>query len=246
MVRFIFALFLCVGSLNVQADYTPELWKEISDLVTEITHRFPPDQYYYVGVGRSPTPIIALLQELGLDALNLPLTQLNSHAANVDRRFPAGFEPLKPREQERLFEHFERFLPTPQQLKGRRILLIDYTINGFGLRNARSYLRLFAEKMRDDLRFKLLPLKGYSEAESYTADPGLILDIPPEDFIPLRSKYPHLQSAMYHHLFGAVAEYRAFDIRGSEEATKSKGYDDFRHFLRSELRLNTECAKLFK
>jgi hypothetical protein len=110
----------------------------IERVAKNIQKSFPAEKYYYVGLGRSPTPIIAYLQLENLSADHLPATSV---------KWASRFEWFKPEESENIRAHFERFLPSSAELKGRKILLIDHVESGLGLKKVRSYIRgFFGEK----------------------------------------------------------------------------------------------------
>ncbi len=111
------------------ADYA-----ELSRILQYLVKEYPPDQYLYVGMGRSPTPLIALAKAaLGESrALSLPLSHIGNRIY-----FPSK------EEEDYMDKHFRHFLPTVKELKGRKILLIDFALNGRsiieGLRQLRRY-----------------------------------------------------------------------------------------------------------
>lgn len=105
----------------------PKDFDQVQTVAEAVMAQYPPDQYHYIGLGKSPTPIIAFVQAYGetadmdISASNLPLSKF-SH--KIDRMSPAeeaDAGPALDREQNvRLQAHFERFVPLASDLKGKK------------------------------------------------------------------------------------------------------------------------------
>lgn len=93
------------------------------DLVEKTLQKCPPKDCYIIGVGRSPTPIIALLEILGIPTKSIPYS--NS----------AGIGSLEDR-----VEFFISSLPTKNELKGKRMALLDFIYSGYTLPNLKNNL----------------------------------------------------------------------------------------------------------
>lgn len=140
-------LVFCVGQVFARNYPGYEAGKKIG---LEIIQRYPPEEYFYVGVGRSPTPVIAFLQEYlpAHSASNLPFggVTADDHLwvfTQKDGRdhidWEKGWGP-------NMDHHFKKFLPTPDQLGGRKILLVDYIVNGHSLSLAKRIVEVFLKK----------------------------------------------------------------------------------------------------
>lgn len=96
------------------------------NVATTLLEKFPPNEYYYIGVGRSPAIVIAILETLNSKiAQSVPLSSpsaLDFDAFLDDSHF-----------METLDLHFDQFLPSLEKLSGRKIILLDYWITGAGL-----------------------------------------------------------------------------------------------------------------
>jgi hypothetical protein len=104
-------------------------YQDVKAYSKEILTRFPPDRFYYVGVGRTPGPIIAMLKNLGPDlAMNFPVSAMRVDGAKAFRRFAANYT-----------AHIEILIPEEVRRGDRRLLLIDYT-SGRSLRGLRDAL----------------------------------------------------------------------------------------------------------
>lgn len=108
----------------------------------------PVDQCVVVGVGRSPTPFIAQLKIRHENyAWNLPLSSFRFKMNDVN-----DFNILTREELEELNQHFDTYLPTEAERRGRNILLVDFAASGLSLVAAKNYLNRYF-----DLRFEKNP-----------------------------------------------------------------------------------------
>lgn len=109
--------------------YQSNIINEIMTVAATISTRFPDNKYFVVGIGGSPSPIIAALQSSYADyAANLPLSiPTLTHLVNKPVRH------LPPETEADLHQHFSKFLPRPEVLGNRSIIMLDFTITGDSL-----------------------------------------------------------------------------------------------------------------
>lgn len=144
-VTLFLAALSCSAQVLSDAEYT-----ELRAVVEKIEGMFQRDRYVVVGLGRSPTPIVAFLQ-LGDSgsAVNLPMSDA------------VGFQSALLKSQgrwtrEKLFDHFDRFVPSDAELRGKDVVLIDFCMTGRSLVFASSILKkYFADRRRQT---KVLPV----------------------------------------------------------------------------------------
>jgi len=124
------------------AEYYPAIseesdYREIRNLSLRLVEKFPPAEYHYVGVGRSPAPVMAFLREAGMATTTIPLSGLRK-AGQVEkiRADLPGF----------LAEHFEQYLPSEKKIRGKKILLIDYASEGNTILETKKYLAEYLAK----------------------------------------------------------------------------------------------------
>ena len=111
-------------------------YEEIRLLAYQLVSEFSPSRYLYVGVGRSPTPLIAFLQAIDRKvAINFPLSDFHYSGKHM-----MDEENLKI-----LHRHFEEFFGHYRK-KGKVIVFIDYVISGETLFNVQKYYQNFREK----------------------------------------------------------------------------------------------------
>lgn len=140
-------------------------FKELKAVSEEILKKFPPENYYYVGIGRSPTPILAYLNQLEVKFSIVPISSLRYEPF-----------PFKPTSEEILKNHFKKFLPTLDNLKGKKILVMDYSDLGGTIERAHAVIQsLYSNKVEvkglsisenlaprlKNKNFQLLDLKNY-------------------------------------------------------------------------------------
>lgn len=119
---------------------------QIQKITLQITNQFPSEEYVYVGLGQSPTPILAYLKASGIeDAVNLPLSDFRSYPGSANMPFP--YLTLFHSWEDKLFNHFNRFLPSKTELRGKKVLIIDYAQTGESLGAAKSYLSNYYESL---------------------------------------------------------------------------------------------------
>ena len=112
-------------------------YEEIRLLAHRLVSEFPPPGHLYVGVGRSPTPLIAFLQAIDSEAaINFPLSDLKYYGDPFDMD-EASFKILH--------QHFENFFGSYRK-KGKAIVFIDYIISGTTLFRLQQYYQSLRKK----------------------------------------------------------------------------------------------------
>lgn len=129
-----------------------------SDFVTarsialDIRRRFPPDQFYYVGSGRSPTIIVALLQAMAPDTVaNIPFSSGSAILQIFQENSTNEFNIFR----QRLFDHYQQFRLNPHVVRGRRVLLIDGARTGTSLLAALQTYRSFMQTLPENERLQI-------------------------------------------------------------------------------------------
>jgi hypothetical protein len=97
---------------------SPSEYNDLRNGCMELLRRYPPDQYYFVGLGRDPAPVIAFLQNLGEKdlAVNLPGT------SNIAWQGRVAAEDVA--------RHIEAAIPEKVLAGDRTIVLLDVTSSG--------------------------------------------------------------------------------------------------------------------
>jgi hypothetical protein len=92
-------------------------YDQLKFVATEVLRRFPPKDNYYIGIGRSPSAIISMFQNLTSDkvspeevAMNFPASGLHDGGQHDDASY---------------FRHFDQLLPKEVVQGKRTIVLID-------------------------------------------------------------------------------------------------------------------------
>jgi hypothetical protein len=125
-----------------------ELFNGICDLGEKIIREYPPQVYLYVGVGRSPAPLIAYFENQKTRALSIPLSDFRprnigwSITDEILVKYSGQGQPrLTAANQALVFAHFKRYFPT-RPIRNR-ILLLDYTQSAQSLISAQEQLQNF-------------------------------------------------------------------------------------------------------
>lgn len=119
---------MALASRPALAAADPALLGELSELAGEVMRRYPPDQYYYVGLGRSPAGLMKMLEARGAGGKNIPLSKMG-HIRAFDQTKLRNF----------LFHHFDRTLPNAAALAGRKMVIIDWANKGGTLVNTKKF-----------------------------------------------------------------------------------------------------------
>lgn len=160
-----------MDSKNIRSLFICEL-KQLSDRVITA---FPPQEFLYIGIGRSPATVIAELQgRLGKDAAcNMPLSDFQFLETCKKRRVRFK-QKMTPEEQKALFHHFDKILGS--RASNRKILIIDYVWSGSTLLSATYFFhQYFREK---DSAFVVSPATGNSERKVHALALGDCLILP--------------------------------------------------------------------
>lgn len=120
-------------------------YQELRDGALDILRRYPPSEYVYVGVGRSPSALFAVLENLAASGGG-PLALV----------FPAsGLQGQQPDSaREAYFEHFRALLPREVRFGQRRILLVDRSNPGSGtsIVNLQGMLKAYLREVGSNTR----------------------------------------------------------------------------------------------
>jgi hypothetical protein len=125
----ILTLVITVFSKTLLAQLSYREYRSIRSIGEQIMDRFPPEDFQYVGLGASPTAIIAYLESvLGPEAVtHLPLTNGIMLARHYELHSDSS-----PHPEEILNHHFDTFLPHEFTSK-KNILVIDFANTGLSL-----------------------------------------------------------------------------------------------------------------
>lgn len=128
---------------SVFAEIGEKEFESIEKVSNHILTHYPREQYIYVGIGRSPVPIIAYLQSENRTLVrNVPLS-----------KFQYGFgiasSELNPTEEATLFQHFDNYLPSNEEMGERnKILIIDFSSRATSIASAQFYLTKYIQSHR--------------------------------------------------------------------------------------------------
>lgn len=176
----------------------------VRDTVFEIWERYDPKNHIFVGIGKSPTPIIALMQAISseVEALNLPLSNIRGFKPGGLNRYNYPQE-YNPQLVARLYQHFDHFLP--QQVNGKRIIVIDFADTGETLiRSVEEIRRYYAYNNPSQVK----RIIGLGLVDSSRTEERLLS----KRYHTLRL-HANLGSAMIYHKYKRLAQYENFDLQ---------------------------------
>lgn len=137
-----------------------ELLRGIRDLGDRILHDYPPHVYLYVGLGRSPAPLMAYLQSIRVRCLSIPLSSFrprNVQWSITDDALGGRHARMTLLQQRALFAHFRQFIS--RRPARNRILLIDFCVSGQSLLAGMEQLQQFlAGEGYDDIAVHALAI----------------------------------------------------------------------------------------
>ncbi len=174
----------------------------------EIVKRYPPNQNFYITLGRSPTAIGAFLDNLSEHEGDL---HANLPASNLRAGFVEGFE-------EAWFSHLEKFIPAHALTSNQRLVLIDRSTTGATLVKVKGIIESFLAKKGINKKVEVLAF-----ARAARAVPIPFVDVTP---------YAEL-TKMNAGTYDGLAKYPWFYVGESEPSTlqRSPIYDQFKQSL---------------
>ncbi len=174
-----------------------DVYTELDTLMKIVLKRFPPNEYHYVCLGRSPAAIGAYLDaaQPGLVS-HVPLSEFY-HRPGTDSALDAATE-------KRVFDHFDAALKDMPFGK-KKMLVVDFVMGGGSLVASLEYLEKYmAERHK-------LPGPIQALALSPTANPERI---PPDqkniEVIPLLKDFPQLNVNLAMYLLKYRSKYDRF------------------------------------
>lgn len=139
-------------------------------LVNKIYRSCPPNRCLYVGLGRSPTPVIAFMKAKYGDsaAINVPVTSLKQ-VGTARTENPE----LHKEYSQYLHQHFAEFLPSAEELAGREIYMIDFVLTGQNLVESLYQVREYYERSAaGKVKVQALALVGDEYNEEWIFNPN--------------------------------------------------------------------------
>lgn len=126
-------------------------YKAIRNFCLNILKKYPPEKFFYVGIGRSPTPLMSCLDGLNIPYKNVPVSDLRRD----------NFEAVpKAKMQEFMHQVFDRYFPGKEEVGGKKVLMLDFVYNGKTLVRTNEYLDSYMKKSGREEAVKALAMIG--------------------------------------------------------------------------------------
>ncbi|MFL5813036.1 MAG: hypothetical protein ACJ763_05615 [Bdellovibrionia bacterium] len=143
---------------RAQDEISSRLIEDVKSTVEEIAKLHPPEESYYIGIGGSPTPVIALMQEAGLSAANVPASRSGALV---------GVAKNNAQYHENLFRHLDQFIPKPEVLGNRKLVVMDFTYSGASLMNFKDALEYYFKERGLHLPHQFVALRSSQTQGQY-------------------------------------------------------------------------------
>ncbi len=203
LLSFIFLFAVPVYAPDA-ASFSRAEYADLRELCGEIENAAEGKPYTLVGVGSSPSAVLALFRALDRSSAR----QLSlSHFDHGQGGEPALAEEFVPR----LFKHFDDYLPTDAEAKGKRVLVVDFVGRGLSMKALDVYLQRYLKERNRSLEVRFVALH---------------LGIPPplpEGTFAVHVKPQWMQSAFVSSRFGDFALRGTFDVRRQEKPKPGTG-----------------------
>lgn len=184
-----------------------EIIQEVILVTEKVIKLHPPENTIYIGMGRSPTPIMLALELLFPGSVfNLPLTGIA-----YENRFHKIMNANENEFQHIMNDYLKR-LPSIQNMKSKKIVFIDYTSTGRGFNNACNYFTKFFNLLGIE-KINFIALEGFpSDSEpvaiNYELKNVSVLDMKP---------YKHLEHALGSLSYDTYSSVGVFDPSSQQE-----------------------------
>ena len=194
-------------------------YQQIKYGAMEIVKRFPPNKWFYVTLGRSPTAIAAFFDNLSEKEGDL---HVNLPASNLRAGVTEGFEA-------QWYAHLDRFLPAHVLEGKQKIVLIDRSTTGATLLKVKGIIESYLTNKGIK---KTVEVVAFARAERAV----------PIEFIDV-TQHPellHMNSGTYDN----VAKYPWFYVGQSDPATLNAlpAYDTFKGTLLERMRRDVQLG----
>ncbi len=132
----VYALIMSEAQAAILSDHD---YKAFLGVTTNILKVVDPSKTIFLGPGNSPAPISAILTALGYEVRGMPITRISQYNDN--------YNDLK-----LLSEHFQKFLPTPEDLKGKSLVIVDFVDTRISLFTLCNYIKQYYENLKVNIR----------------------------------------------------------------------------------------------
>lgn len=188
-------------------------YDEIKSISLSVLRECPPKDCVVIGIGRSPTPILAFLQDLHEEklenhAINIPLSSFRFSTLPIPERY---IMPLDDSSEKKLFAHFDSLLTDSSRFAGKRVMLVDYTQSGESLFSAQKYFEKYFRSREVNVDVEPLALVHKNNRDRVTARAKSfdvqtkMLDI---------SRFERFNANMRLERYDKLSEYKRYKVTG--------------------------------
>lgn len=149
---------------DVPIEISPTEYKFIELHADKILTQFPKEQYLYAVFGSALSPLSAYFTVIGIPVINIPASGLRK-ALLIDFRTDDDRKALR--------DHLLKYLPPPEELKGRKLLLLDHAFTALTLFHGRAYMQSLLGD-RYPVESLALVYEGYDRELSHMLDHKIV------------------------------------------------------------------------
>lgn len=141
MIRIILIVLLFAS--KSQANVTGDTYEFFANALKSTVEGCPPSECVYVTVGRSPSPLAAMLEiELADQTFNMPFSKFKYNHPSLGTGHNLESRPFMTAEQKTVFrDTISQEFGDLSRFEGKRVVLIDYTDSGDSLVTAKAHLQ---------------------------------------------------------------------------------------------------------
>lgn len=242
-------------------EFAPGEYESIRDVSLEVLERFPPSEYFYVGLGRSPTPITAFIAEsFPGSTVTIPLSSISTQEPRLGRLLGDPGH-LRKKLYDAIARHFGRFMPGRARRGAKKLLLIDFVYRGDSIVMTDWHLRKYLASACPECKLESLAILGNPSK----VDPGM-RHPDPRDALRQRAiqhvsieKHPGLNEAVMKQKYDVFSEAAKFDplehilagrspdeVSQAHHANPNPAAAEFRASMRERIQADGELDQLLE
>ncbi|OQW46609.1 MAG: hypothetical protein A4S09_05365 [Proteobacteria bacterium SG_bin7] len=211
-------------SLADSAFYRPSHaeFQETKKIAIKIAKEYQEDKCEIIGIGRSPTVLIAFLKNLNLSNVSyLPLSEMNVFDRVQDIN-----------KYNKVFSYFDSMIP---HQKKKKLVFVDFSLGGKSYLAQKTLIEAYLQAYHPEIQYEFLALVS-------EVDEKLIADFNSRSItvIKLKSKAqspygPLLWDSMYNATYEPFAPYKSFAPWRDGEPKSNSEFEKFKLLVKSEM-----------
>lgn len=154
-----------------------DCWSGIVGVIKSLTEAYPLDEHAYICLGGSPAPIMIAMEQIEPTAqiFHLPVSGIKG---GVDYWMKQILE-VWGKYSDAICMHFSRYLPPLGQIRGNKLVIVDYTSTGTALAVGMTMVKMYYERLAKEAASEevTVPMvRGFALCTSFHPNPTLLPD----------------------------------------------------------------------